>query len=114
MLPNNQTLMPYRAIEEVYSYILSREKGKEYVERLPRPRRHPNRGEINLAATPGKWSRFPEAKEWLDKALREQTASVQRIRRSSYLRVADALARGANTVVRRISELSRSATGAPN
>jgi uncharacterized protein len=45
---------------------------------LASPRRHPKWGEVNLAATLGKWSRFPAAKDWLDKTLQEQTASVQR------------------------------------
>ena len=44
---------------------------------LASPRRHPKWGEVNLAATLGKWSRFPAAKDWLDKTLLEQTASVQ-------------------------------------
>jgi TRAP-type uncharacterized transport system substrate-binding protein len=42
------------------------------------PRRHPKWGEVNLAATLDKWTRFPAAKDWLDKTLLEQTASVQR------------------------------------
>ena len=41
-------------------------------------RRHPKWSEVNLAATLTGWQRFPAAKEWLDKALREQTASAQR------------------------------------
>jgi TRAP-type uncharacterized transport system substrate-binding protein len=45
---------------------------------LAGPRWHPKWGEVNLAATLTKWPRFPEAKEWLDGALREQAASVQR------------------------------------
>jgi hypothetical protein len=48
------------------------------LDELAGPRWHPKWGEVNLAATLGKWSRFPAAQEWLDKALREQTASVQR------------------------------------
>ncbi len=39
---------------------------------------HPKWREVNLAATLAKWQRFPVAKEWLDNALREQSASVQR------------------------------------
>ena len=39
---------------------------------------HPKWREVNLAATLSKWQRFPVAKEWLDNALREQSASVQR------------------------------------
>ena len=39
---------------------------------------HPKWREVNLAATLVKWQRFPVAKEWLDNALREQSASVQR------------------------------------
>jgi TRAP-type uncharacterized transport system substrate-binding protein len=42
------------------------------------PRWHPKWGEVNLAAPLTRWQRFPAAKEWLDSALREQTASVQR------------------------------------
>jgi uncharacterized protein len=45
---------------------------------LSAPRRHPKWREVNLAATLAKWQRFPAAKEWLDNALREQSASVQR------------------------------------
>jgi uncharacterized protein len=40
--------------------------------------RHPKWGEVNLAATVAKWPRFPAAKDWLDTALREQSASVRR------------------------------------
>jgi TRAP-type uncharacterized transport system substrate-binding protein len=39
---------------------------------------HPKWSEVNLAATLTRWPRFPTAKEWLDRTLREQTASVQR------------------------------------
>jgi uncharacterized protein len=42
------------------------------------PQRHPKWNEVNLAATLTRWQRFPMAKEWLDKTLREQTASVQK------------------------------------
>jgi TRAP-type uncharacterized transport system substrate-binding protein len=45
---------------------------------LAGPRWHPKWGEVNLAATLTKWQRFPAAKEWLDRILREQTASVQK------------------------------------
>jgi uncharacterized protein len=45
---------------------------------LAGPQRHPKWNEVNLAATLPRWSRFPVAKEWLDKILREQTASVQK------------------------------------
>ncbi len=45
---------------------------------LAGPRWHPKWSEVNLAATLTKWPRFPEAKEWVDRTLREQTASVQR------------------------------------
>jgi uncharacterized protein len=45
---------------------------------LAGPRWHPKWREVNLAATLDKWPRFPAAKEWLDTALREQSASVQR------------------------------------
>jgi TRAP-type uncharacterized transport system substrate-binding protein len=45
---------------------------------LSAPRRHPKWREVNLAAGLAKWQRFPAAKEWLDNALREQSASVQR------------------------------------
>jgi TRAP-type uncharacterized transport system substrate-binding protein len=45
---------------------------------LSSPRWHPKWGEVNLAATLAKWPRFPVAREWLDTALREQSASVQR------------------------------------
>lgn len=40
--------------------------------------RHPKWNEVNLAATLPGWSRFPEAKDWLVTALREQSASVQK------------------------------------
>ncbi len=33
---------------------------------------------MNLAATLDKWPRFPAAQDWLDTALREQSASVQK------------------------------------
>jgi uncharacterized protein len=46
--------------------------------KLAGPRWHPKWGEVNLAATLAQWPRFPAAKEWLDRTLREQTASVQR------------------------------------
>jgi uncharacterized protein len=42
------------------------------------PQRHPKWSEVNLAAALPRWSRFPVAKELLEKSLREQTASVQR------------------------------------
>jgi hypothetical protein len=45
---------------------------------LTAPRWHPKWGEVNLAATLAKWSRVPAAQEWLDTALREQSASVQK------------------------------------
>jgi uncharacterized protein len=45
---------------------------------LAGPRWHPKWGEVNLAATLTRWQRFPAAQELLDKALQEQTASVQR------------------------------------
>jgi hypothetical protein len=45
---------------------------------LASPRWHPKWGEVNLAATLGKWPRFPAAKEWLDKTLRERAAAVQK------------------------------------
>jgi hypothetical protein len=45
---------------------------------LAGPRWHPKWSEVNLAATLSRWPRFPTAKEWLDRTLREQTASVQR------------------------------------
>jgi uncharacterized protein len=45
---------------------------------LAGPHWHPKWREVNLAATLDKWQRFPAAKEWLDTALREQSASVQR------------------------------------
>jgi uncharacterized protein len=45
---------------------------------LAGPRWHPKWSEVNLAATLTGWPRFPTAKEWLDRTLREQTASVQR------------------------------------
>ena len=45
---------------------------------LAGPRWHPKWGEVNLAATLTQWPRFPAAKEWLDRTLREQTALVQR------------------------------------
>jgi TRAP-type uncharacterized transport system substrate-binding protein len=45
---------------------------------LAGPRWHPKWSEVNLAASLTRWSRFPTAKEWLDRTLREQTASVQR------------------------------------
>jgi uncharacterized protein len=45
---------------------------------LAGPRWHPKWREVNLAATLGGWMRFPAATEWLDTAMREQSASVQR------------------------------------
>jgi TRAP-type uncharacterized transport system substrate-binding protein len=45
---------------------------------LAGPRWHPKWGEVNLAANLTRWQRFPAAQEWLDRTLREQTASVQR------------------------------------
>jgi TRAP-type uncharacterized transport system substrate-binding protein len=45
---------------------------------LAGPRWHPKWSEVNLAASLTQWPRFPAAKEWLDRTLREQTASVQR------------------------------------
>jgi uncharacterized protein len=42
------------------------------------PRGHPKWSEVNLAVTLGKWQRFSAARDWLDAALREQSASVQR------------------------------------
>jgi TRAP-type uncharacterized transport system substrate-binding protein len=45
---------------------------------LAGPRWHPKWGEVNLAATLTRWPRFPAAQQWLDRTLREQTASVQR------------------------------------
>ena len=86
---------------------------------LASPRWHPKWGEVNLAATLGKWPRFPAAKEWLDKTLREQTASVQRVF-DEYLR-ANSRA-GSPTLSPEIRrqlfeeylKWTRSATGAPN
>jgi TRAP-type uncharacterized transport system substrate-binding protein len=45
---------------------------------LTGPRWHPKWREVNLAATLDDWPRFPVATEWLDTAMREQSASVQR------------------------------------
>jgi TRAP-type uncharacterized transport system substrate-binding protein len=45
---------------------------------LAGPQWHPKWSEVNLAASLTRWPRFPAAKEWLDRTLREQTASVQR------------------------------------
>jgi uncharacterized protein len=45
---------------------------------LAGPRWHPKWSEVNLAATLDRWPRAPAAKEWLDNALREQSASVQK------------------------------------
>jgi hypothetical protein len=45
---------------------------------LAGPQWHPKWSEVNLAATLTGWPRFPAAKEWLEKTLREQTASVQK------------------------------------
>jgi uncharacterized protein len=45
---------------------------------LAGPRWHPKWSEVNLVATLDKWPRVPAAKEWLDNALREQSASVQK------------------------------------
>jgi TRAP-type uncharacterized transport system substrate-binding protein len=45
---------------------------------LAGPRWHPKWGEVNLAANLTRWQRVPAAQEWLDRTLREQTASVQR------------------------------------
>jgi uncharacterized protein len=38
----------------------------------------PKWSDVNLAATLDKWPRFPAAQDWLDTALREQSASVQK------------------------------------
>jgi hypothetical protein len=45
---------------------------------LSGPGWHPKWGEVNLAATLAKWTRFPAAQEWLNTALRQQSVSVQR------------------------------------
>jgi TRAP-type uncharacterized transport system substrate-binding protein len=45
---------------------------------LSGPRWHPKWTEVNLVATLDKWQRVPAAKEWLDNALREQSASVHK------------------------------------
>jgi uncharacterized protein len=45
---------------------------------LAGPRWHPKWTEVNLVATLDKWQRVPAAKEWLDNALREQSASVHK------------------------------------
>jgi uncharacterized protein len=45
---------------------------------LSGPRWHPKWSEVNLAATLPGWPRFPAAQEWLNTALHEQSASVQR------------------------------------
>lgn len=45
---------------------------------LSGPRQHPKWGEVNLAASLARWQRFPAAEEWLNAALRKQSASVQR------------------------------------
>ena len=86
---------------------------------LASPRRHPKWGEVNLAATLSKWPRFPAAKEWLDKTLREQTASVQRDF-EEFLRVNSPAGSPALTFAARRQlfeeylKWTRSATGAPN
>src|SRR6266853_6381861 len=86
---------------------------------LAGPRWHPKWGEVNLAATLGKWPRFPAAKEWLDKTLREQTASVQRVF-DEYLRANSRAGSPALTFAARRQlfeeylKWTRSATGAPN
>jgi hypothetical protein len=72
-----------------------------------------------LAATLGKWSRFPAAKEWLDKVSREQTASVRR-EFDEYLRANTSAGSPMHSpeVRRQLFEeflkWSRRATGAPN
>src|SRR6266404_5969047 len=86
---------------------------------LASARRHPKWGEVNLAATLSKWPRFPAAKEWLDKTLREQTASVQRDF-EEFLRVNSPAGSPALTFAARRQlfeeylKWTRSATGAPN
>ena len=55
---------------------------------LSGPHRHPKWNEVNLAATLARWSRVPAAQEWLDSALRQQSASVQRDF-EEFLRVSD-------------------------
>jgi TRAP-type uncharacterized transport system substrate-binding protein len=45
---------------------------------LAGPRWHPKWTEVNLVAALDKWQRVPAAKEWLDNALREQSASVHK------------------------------------
>jgi uncharacterized protein len=86
---------------------------------LAGPRWHPKWGEVNLPATLSKWPRFPAAKEWLDKTLREQTASVQRDF-EEFLRANSPAGSPARTFAARRQlfeeylKWTRSATGAPN
>jgi uncharacterized protein len=83
------------------------------------PRRHPKWGEVNLAATLTRWQRFPAAQDWLDKALQEQTASVQR-EFDEFLRIntpAGSPPRSPDQRKRLFDEYlkwTRSTTGAPN
>jgi TRAP-type uncharacterized transport system substrate-binding protein len=83
------------------------------------PRRHPKWGEVNLSATLSKWTRFPAAKEWLDKTLLEETASVQSAF-DEFLQAnnpAGSLARSPEERRQLFEEYlkwTRSATGAPN
>jgi uncharacterized protein len=80
---------------------------------------HPKWSEVNLAATLTRWQRFPTAQEWLDKALQEQTASVQR-EFDEFLRAnspAESPPRSAEQRRRLFDEYlrwTRSTTGAPN
>jgi uncharacterized protein len=86
---------------------------------LAGPRWHPKWGEVNLAATLDKWPRFPAAKEWLDKTLREQTASVQRdfeefLRVNSPVGLAARSPEARRELFEEYLKWTRSATGAPN
>jgi TRAP-type uncharacterized transport system substrate-binding protein len=86
---------------------------------LAGPRWHPKWGEVNLAATLTRWQRFPAAKVWLDKALRQQTAAMQRDF-EEFLRAQDAAGSQPRSPEQRRQlfdgylKWTRSATGEPN
>ena len=76
---------------------------------LAGPQRHPKWGGVNLAATLTGWLRAAAAKEWLDRTTQEQSASVEKafeaFLSATAPRVADNLAQGTKTTVRRICEM---------
>lgn len=84
---------------------------------LAGPQRRPKRDGVNLAATLTGWLRFAAAKEWLDRTTQEQSASVEKafeaFLSATAPRVADNLAQGTKTTIRR-KRWMRNSTGAAN